>query len=67
MPKARRIHGGSDAGVPHRSCSLTAELARLSTRGENRLVRGSGNYVQIDKPQAVVDAVTEVVETARRR
>jgi pimeloyl-ACP methyl ester carboxylesterase len=40
------------------------ELAHLSTSGENRLVPGSGHYVQFDKPQAVVDAVAKVVGTA---
>ncbi len=41
------------------------ELAHLSTSGENRLRPGFGRYVQFDRPQAVVDAVAKVVETAR--
>jgi pimeloyl-ACP methyl ester carboxylesterase len=42
-------------------------VARLSTVGENRIVPGAGHYIQIDRPEAVVDAVYEVVGAARRR
>jgi pimeloyl-ACP methyl ester carboxylesterase len=44
---------------------LHDNLARLSTAGVNRVVPGSGHYVHLDKPDAVVDAVTEVVTAAR--
>ena len=43
------------------------ETAALSKRGENRLVAGSGHNIQVDKPQAVIAAVNEVVAQARRR
>jgi pimeloyl-ACP methyl ester carboxylesterase len=47
---------------------MHGELAALSTRGVDRIVPGSGHYVQIDKPQAVIDAVSEVLaEVAARR
>jgi pimeloyl-ACP methyl ester carboxylesterase len=36
-------------------------LAHLSTRGIHRLIKGSGHEVQLDKPQAVIDAVDEVL------
>jgi pimeloyl-ACP methyl ester carboxylesterase len=36
-------------------------LARLSSRGEHRFIRGSGHEIQLDKPQAVIDAVNEVL------
>ena len=42
------------------------ETATLSSRGENRLVMGSGHLVQVDKPQVVIDTVNEVVGLVRK-
>ena len=36
-------------------------LARLSSRGVHRIIKGSGHHIQLDKPQAVIDAVDEVL------
>jgi pimeloyl-ACP methyl ester carboxylesterase len=36
-------------------------LARLSSRGVHRIIKGSGHEIQLDKPQAVIDAVDEVL------
>jgi pimeloyl-ACP methyl ester carboxylesterase len=44
---------------------LQPELARLSTRGRRTIVEGSGHLIPIEKPQAVVDAVQEVVVASR--
>lgn len=41
-------------------------LARLSRRGERRVAEGSGHLVQLDRPQAVIDAVLDVVRAARQ-
>jgi pimeloyl-ACP methyl ester carboxylesterase len=41
------------------------EYAALSTRGVNRTVSGAGHFIQNDRPQAVIDAVGEVVDAAR--
>ncbi len=41
--------------------TLHDELAALSTRGVNRTVPQSGHFIQWDQPQAVVDAVFEVL------
>jgi pimeloyl-ACP methyl ester carboxylesterase len=41
------------------------ELAALSTRGINARVPGASHYIQVTKPQAVLDAVAEVVSEAR--
>ncbi len=46
---------------------LHDEVAALSSDGSNRLVQGSGHYIQIDKPDAVVDAVAEVVAKVRAK
>lgn len=40
-------------------------LVRLSRRGERRVAEGSGHLVQLDRPQAVIDAVFAVVRAAR--
>jgi pimeloyl-ACP methyl ester carboxylesterase len=36
-------------------------LARLSSHGVHRIIKGSGHQIQLDKPQAVIDAVDEVL------
>ena len=41
------------------------ETMKLAPRGVNRVVAGAGHYIQQDKPDAVVDAVTEVVAQVR--
>jgi pimeloyl-ACP methyl ester carboxylesterase len=43
------------------------EIAALSSRGQNRLVEGSGHYIQYQRPQVVIDTVKEVVTEVRRR
>jgi pimeloyl-ACP methyl ester carboxylesterase len=37
------------------------ELAHLSSRGVHRIVNGSGHAIQVEKPQAVIDALDEVL------
>ncbi len=41
-------------------------MAALSSRGQNRVVPGSGHFIQVEKPQVVIDAVEEVVAEVRR-
>jgi pimeloyl-ACP methyl ester carboxylesterase len=41
-------------------------IAALSSRGRNRVVPGSGHFIQIQQPQAVIDAVSEVVAEVRQ-
>jgi len=40
-------------------------LARLSSRGVHRYIKGSGHEIQLDKPQAVIDAVDQVLRELR--
>ena len=40
-------------------------IAALSTRGENIIVPGARHYVQIDRPDAVIEAVQRVVGAVR--
>lgn len=42
------------------------DIAALSSRGQNRVVPGSGHFIQIQQPQAVIDAVDEVVGEVRQ-
>jgi len=41
------------------------EIAALSTRGVNRTIAHSTHYIQYDQPQAVIDAIKEVVAAVR--
>ncbi len=41
------------------------ELSRLSSRGVHRLIKDSGHHIQLDQPQAVVDAVDDVLHLVR--
>ena len=41
--------------------ALHQTLAHLSSHGVHRIIEGSGHEIQLDKPQAVIDAVDEVL------
>lgn len=45
--------------------ALQAELATLSTNSIHRVVEGSSHYIHEDSPDAVVEAIGEVVESIR--
>lgn len=45
--------------------ALHAELAHLSSRGVHRIIKGSGHHIQLDQPQAVIDAVDDVLRAIR--
>jgi hypothetical protein len=42
-------------------------IAALSSRGEKTIVPGALHYIQIDRPQAVIDAIRRVVTELRSR
>ena len=66
----QRIRGATPAEieVASRLCSQSrCEMVALSTRGVRRTVEGSDHRIQMDVPQAVIDAVDEVVDVARGR
>jgi pimeloyl-ACP methyl ester carboxylesterase len=44
---------------------LQAELAALSPRGRQVPVERSGHFIQVDQPQAVIDAIRHVVDSVR--
>jgi pimeloyl-ACP methyl ester carboxylesterase len=44
---------------------MQEELAHLSTHGTQTVVRNSGHYIQIDRPDVVIDAVHRIVDEAR--
>ncbi|MDP3737849.1 MAG: alpha/beta hydrolase [Hyphomonadaceae bacterium] len=44
---------------------MHVEMTSLSTAGEHRVVPNAGHSIQRDQPQAVIDAVNEVVAKAR--
>ena len=45
---------------------LHAEMAALSTSGEQRHIPGAGHYIQRDNPEAVLTAIADVVEKVRQ-
>ena len=45
---------------------MQEELAHLSTRGTQKIVKNSAHYIQIDEPDAVIDAVQAIVEQCRQ-
>jgi len=74
-PLAILTHGEDDPN-PHLTPSQNAavqqawrdghdRLAALSTRGSNTVVPGSGHYIQMDRPKAVLKAILKVVEEVR--
>jgi len=46
---------------------MQEELAHLSTSGTQVIAKNSGHYIQLDRPDVVVDAVRTVVDQARQR
>lgn len=51
--------------VEDENFALQKQMAALSTRGTQRAVAGAGHVIQADKPQAVVDAVLEVLKQVK--
>ena len=45
--------------------ALRDAVAKLSVRGVNEIVLNTGHYIQLDRPQAVIDAITRVVVMAQ--
>lgn len=45
---------------------MQEELAHLSTTGKHVIAKNSGHYIQLDRPDLVVDAVRTVVDQARQ-
>lgn len=45
---------------------LHDDIAALSTRGVNEIIPGTGHYIQLDRPQVVIDAIRHVVRETRR-
>ncbi|MFZ1141145.1 MAG: alpha/beta hydrolase [Candidatus Sulfotelmatobacter sp.] len=44
---------------------MQEELSHLSTRGTQTIAKNSAHYIQIDRPDVVIEAVRNVVEQAR--
>ncbi|MFZ2008580.1 MAG: hypothetical protein WAU76_01125, partial [Candidatus Sulfotelmatobacter sp.] len=45
---------------------MQQELAHLSTRGTQVIAKNSGHYIQLDRPDLVVEAVHSLVNQARQ-
>jgi pimeloyl-ACP methyl ester carboxylesterase len=47
------------------NAAIQKETAALSMRGKQRVVPGAGHVIHADKPEAVVDAVLEVLNQVK--
>jgi hypothetical protein len=45
---------------------MQEELAHLSIRGTQKIAKGSSHYIQLDRPEVVIDAVRDVVQQTRQ-
>jgi pimeloyl-ACP methyl ester carboxylesterase len=45
---------------------MQEELAHLSTKGTQTVARNSGHYIQLDRPDVVIDAIRKIVDEARQ-
>ena len=62
------LHGISEQGnaaFRRTLLELHAELARLSTNSNHRIVEGAGHYIHRDRPEAVAAAIRDVVNAVR--
>jgi pimeloyl-ACP methyl ester carboxylesterase len=58
------LRPGGQAKLPE-GTTFSDPLAGLSTKGEARLVEGSGHMMMFDRPDAIVEAVKEVLKAAK--
>ena len=63
-PDKVRFPGNLTDPVNREWANMQEELAHLSSNGSHIVVKGSGHDIQIDKPEAVVDAIRKVVGQA---
>jgi pimeloyl-ACP methyl ester carboxylesterase len=64
---SRSIPAERRAALQAGKLAANSGLARLSTRGVHRVVANSGHMVAQDQPQAVIDAIVEVVQEVREQ
>jgi len=63
--------GPSNIGASDREAMVTVlsrehrKIAKTSTLGRWHLVSNSGHLIQVDQPQAVVDAVNEILAASK--
>lgn len=46
--------------------NMQVELSHLSTRGTQAIAKNSAHYIQLDRPDVVIDAVHRIVDEARQ-
>jgi hypothetical protein len=44
---------------------MQEELAKLSTHGTQTIAKGSSHYIQLDRPDVVIEGVRSVVDQVR--
>lgn len=66
-PSIAPLPEGQSAAMHKEWTRAHDEIAALSTRGVNRIVADSTHYIQYDQPQAVIDAIDEVIAAVRSK
>jgi pimeloyl-ACP methyl ester carboxylesterase len=66
-PEKVRFPGNLTEPVNRAWGEMQEELAHLSSNGSRLVVKGAGHDIQIDQPDAVVDAIRKVVDQAGER
>ena len=64
-PDKVRFPGNLTEPVNREWDKMQEELAHLSSNGTHLVVKGSGHDIQIDRPEAVVDAIRKVLSQSR--
>ena len=64
-PEKVRFPGNLTEPVNREWDKMQEELAHLSSNGTHLVVKGSGHDIQIDRPEAVVDAIRKVLSQSR--
>jgi pimeloyl-ACP methyl ester carboxylesterase len=73
LPMVVLTHGKAEAGDELDALGdaqwleLHRQTARLSRRGVQRTVPGTGHHIELEAPQAIVEAVREVIAQSRTR
>jgi pimeloyl-ACP methyl ester carboxylesterase len=57
----------SASSLPVKEIEQHRQLAAASRRGQHRVVAECGHWIQLDRPETVIEAIAEVLREARNR
>jgi len=67
-PDKRTSELPADLGKPSNEAweKMQEEMAHLSSRGTQLIAKNSSHYIQLDRPDVVIDGIRNIVEEARQ-